>query len=313
MSQHYGTKIISYPRVKNEFTRAILSVFVAFRILPQLFRNDTLIAQFPPKFEEIPSLILCQKLRRKTIFIVHDLDHLRGIKNTGLRFFRDPQGLKMLRNSQVVIQDGPLQEYLETLGVKQRASFEIWPYLLLSRHEKTTNSFSINDKYISTKIIYAGNLDFQKSAFLAEVEKLRFKFFLYGKLSGAIQQTKWITIMNSFRDGSPPAFPDYAFGLVWDGDSILKLSGVYGEYSKMNLPAKLSLYIACEIPVIVSNQSAVAQYVKTNQIGITVDSLFDIPKQFNINDWNTYKRNITRYSDQVRKGFHLVESLKDLI
>lgn len=69
------------------------------------------------------------------------------------------------------------------------------------------------------------------------------------------------------------------WGLVWDGDSITTCDGVLGDYLRYNLPHKLSLYIAAGLPVIVWSQSAVADWVKENHLGLVVDSLEELPER----------------------------------
>ena len=69
------------------------------------------------------------------------------------------------------------------------------------------------------------------------------------------------------------------FGLVWDGDRLDCCDGVYGTYLKYNNPHKASLYLACGIPVMVWDQSALADYVVEHHLGIAVGSLEELPRR----------------------------------
>mgnify|MGYP007079152982 FL=1 len=50
------------------------------------------------------------------------------------------------------------------------------------------------------------------------------------------------------------------FGLVWDGFSVDACTGNFGEYLKYNNPHKTSLYIRCELPVIIWDQAALSDF-----------------------------------------------------
>ena len=69
------------------------------------------------------------------------------------------------------------------------------------------------------------------------------------------------------------------FGLVWDGDRLDCCDGVFGRYLKYNNPHKTSLYLACGIPVMVWDQSALADYVVEHHLGIAVGSLEELPRR----------------------------------
>lgn len=66
------------------------------------------------------------------------------------------------------------------------------------------------------------------------------------------------------------------FGLVWDGFSASACTGNFGEYLQYNNPHKTSLYIRCELPVIIWKKAALADFVQNNGIGICIDSLEDL-------------------------------------
>lgn len=71
------------------------------------------------------------------------------------------------------------------------------------------------------------------------------------------------------------------FGLVWDGTSVSTCTGDFGEYLQYNNPHKTSLYIRCQLPVIIWNKAALADFVRENGIGICVDSLEELEKILN--------------------------------
>lgn len=69
--------------------------------------------------------------------------------------------------------------------------------------------------------------------------------------------------------------------MVWDGTSVSTCTGDFGEYLQYNNPHKTSLYIRCQLPVIIWKQAALADFVRENGIGICVDSLEELEKILN--------------------------------
>ena len=105
------------------------------------------------------------------------------------------------------------------------------------------------------------------------------------------------------------------FGLVWDGDSIDKCAGQYGEYMRYNNPHKTSLYLACGIPVVVWNKAAIADFIEKNRIGITVESLnemSDIIENMSDGQYKELKKNAVIMGDRLREGQMLSRVLEKL-
>lgn len=69
------------------------------------------------------------------------------------------------------------------------------------------------------------------------------------------------------------------WGLVWDGNDLDGCTGTCGAYLGLNTPHKLSLYLACGLPIVIWNGAALASLVKSRGLGVAVDSLRDIPKR----------------------------------
>ena len=98
------------------------------------------------------------------------------------------------------------------------------------------------------------------------------------------------------------------FGLVWDGDSAHTCSGMYGEYLKINNPHKASLYLASGFPIIVWSQSALADFVRNNNCGIFVNSLFEIEetlKSISEGEYQELIKNSKMIGRKIRQGHYL--------
>lgn len=87
-----------------------------------------------------------------------------------------------------------------------------------------------------------------------------------------------------------------SYGLLWDGPSPDTCAGPYGSYMRVNTPHRISLFLACGIPVIVWDQSAMAPLVLEHGLGFAVSSLGEIPaKRMEISAW--------QYSEMAKKAW----------
>jgi len=154
-------------------------------------------------------------------------------------------------------------------------------------------------------IVFAGNLE--KAPFITELQNigtsqsdntLPLHYHIYGKPAIATNYC------GSFDSDSPTGVTG-DWGLVWDGDRCDKCSGLMGNYTRYNAPFKFSLYLSLGLPVIVWDRSAVAQYVKEENIGITVSSLHDIPSAMSSlteEQMTEIRSNVKNIAQNIRKG-----------
>lgn len=70
-----------------------------------------------------------------------------------------------------------------------------------------------------------------------------------------------------------------SYGLLWDGPSPDTCAGPYGSYMRVNTPHRISLFLACGIPVIVWDQSAMAPLVLEHGIGFAVSGVGEISEK----------------------------------
>ena len=170
---------------------------------------------------------------------------------------------------------------------------------------------------LERKVIFAGNI--AKAPFLSRMCFMRNRDFvleLYGPNYDKNSITAEFINYNGILDPIDIIHNlNGSFGLIWDGDSIDKCDGKFGEYLKYNNPFKLSMYIAAGIPIICWSKSATAIFVEKNNIGFCINSLEEISKIFeNINekDYERIKLNVEKIGIKVRKGFFLRQALKRL-
>lgn len=123
-------------------------------------------------------------------------------------------------------------------------------------------------------IAFAGNLE--KSKFLEPLKGQAFSNInveLYG-LKGNCNldvnnHIHYQGVFNADLTGAVKA----GWGLVWDGDRLDTCSGILGNYLKVNASHKLSLYLACGMPVIVWKESALATWLANHHVALAISSL----------------------------------------
>ena len=159
----------------------------------------------------------------------------------------------------------------------------------------------------------------RKNTFLYEVGVYAhsFRFNLYGngfELDKAKGKDRF-TCKGFVRSDDLIATAQGDFGLVWDGFSVDACTGDFGEFLNYNNPHKTSLYIRCELPVIIWEQAALADFVRANGIGICVASLADLDKVLDAltpEQYTAMKRNVKQVSERLRTGYYIRRALGEI-
>ena len=118
-----------------------------------------------------------------------------------------------------------------------------------------------------------------------------------------------------FDPATPALDQRYHFGLVWDGESAQGVAGHYGQYMRYNNPHKLSLYAALGLPVVVWRESAIAQFVLAQGVGVAVNDLRelgDIRRRVSDVDYVRMTRCMDRLCQGVTQGHYLSKALAAL-
>lgn len=278
--------------------------------LADLKNGDKLVIQFPLMSKSLFLSHLLKGLHQRGVDItvlIHDLESLRYINETEIstkrkiRILREEQAV-LGRADKIIAHNPSMCQYLIEKGYSadKVKSLEIFDYLL-------PNDFEISPKELSNRVIIAGNLDPEKVGYLKEIGKISGPLF---ELFGAnYRETKAENIIyhGSFMPEELPKNLSGSFGLVWDGDSIETCSGMYGDYLRFNNPHKTSLYLACGFPVIIWSQSALAPFIRKNNLGLTVDSLEDLKRlsQVTETEYREMVTNVLNISNKLRQGFFL--------
>lgn len=111
-----------------------------------------------------------------------------------------------------------------------------------------------------------------------------------------------LELMHEFRGG---------FGLVWDENPNAEFD-FYRNYTRINTPHKLSMYLRSGLPVVVWSQSAVAAKVKEWGVGLVIDSLEDIDQELDKmteSDYESYVNNAIKRGNMIGQGLNLKQAL----
>ncbi|MDB5245622.1 MAG: beta,6-galactofuranosyltransferase, partial [Segetibacter sp.] len=162
-------------------------------------------------------------------------------------------------------------------------------------------------------VAFAGNLN--KADFITDLSNASFSFNinLYGPLkSMQAFKNKKIVWHGSFSPEVIVEELEGHFGLIWDGDSTDHISGSMGNYLKYNTPHKTSLYLVAGLPVIIPENAAIADFVRTNNVGFCIKNLAAISKVTgeisNDSYWEMKKIELLM-RDKLKNGWYLDQAL----
>lgn len=278
----------------------VVQQFGALLLLSLNKEKKIFVFQYPAVHEKFyPLIIKNMHAADVTIAIIHDLLALQNDLNREM-LEEEVNFLKHFKY--VVVPNQSMLALLRDNGCDATlVNMEIYDYLHDERKPVKANEFN-------GTICFAGNL--QKSVFLERLNEIYdVKFLLYGR-NGEKLATNNVEYRGCLPADDLVCLLEGNYGLVWDGDAIEECSGTVGRYLLYNSPHKLSAYIASGKPIITWDRAAIAEYVKENNIGITVRSLkelenIDLQKNFEV-----YKKNIGELKTKLASGYYLENALR---
>ncbi len=295
------------PDTKNKIKSKIIKIYNLMRLYSKLKANDKLFFQGYGYERSVAILVKLARMKNiESYYIVHDVNFLRYDEMSSDK--KEVEFLKIFDCLYVHTEN--MAEQLQRYGILNAMKImHIFDYY-------SDDPMMTKDEILALKnvIAIAGNLD--RSRFLTKLLNAEITSNIFYRLYGILQdatelKNSQINYMGAFQ-------PDHTgvlkagWGLVWDGDSMDTCSGELGRYLKVNASHKLSLYLACGMPVIVWKESSLAEWLTRKGVCITISSLKEIPKSIsNISDEQYSKMvdNSIELSSQLRKG----ELLKTLL
>ncbi|MEA4998101.1 MAG: hypothetical protein VB087_01795 [Candidatus Limiplasma sp.] len=201
------------------------------------------------------------------VALVHDLDSLRGIDGKGA-LANDQHLLPVF--DLILCHNARMKAHLCAQGIAAEKLIELglFDYVTSVPRTQVTCSASLN---------IAGNLSPEKCGYLYPLlDKPPCMMHLYGKGLVAGVEHAQVVYHGMVPAEELPAQLQGAFGLVWDGDSAETCAGEFGLYLRYNNPHKASLYLAAGIPLIVWEDSALADQVRQGGYGLCIGSLLTL-------------------------------------
>lgn len=293
----------------NKITGFILTLAGVLKVFFTISAGDTVVVQYPFKkyYSFVCNIIHFRK--GKVITVIHDLGAFRRKKLT-----IDKEIRRLNHTDILVVHNDNMQDWLQQQGyTKPMISLGIFDYLSASENEKTP----LFDGQL-TKVIYAGALSYRKNKYLYNLDDKisKWQFELYG---GGFEENKIKNKKHFKYNGFIPSDQlieqvDAHFGLIWEGESTSVCSGNFGEYLKLNNPHKASLYIRCNLPLIIWEEAALATFVSENKIGICIRSLEDLDvilPAISAEMYAEMKKNIKKINERISSGYYINKALSD--
>jgi len=274
--------------------------------LKNTISTDILIVQFP----YTTSIFMTSFAKHKICFI-HDLACLRNfnmkLKNKEIKFINSCE--------YVIAHNNRMKEFLTENGVNHEKIFvnNIFDYLA---DGNIKNKKEFNREKLS--ISFVGNVNKKKTPFLYQLDpkKMNFKLFLCGIGIDSDINDKEI-YRGQFKPEELLDNINEDLGLVWggtfdDSDMFGDDTDSYKRYTKYNNPHKLSCYLAAGIPVVVWEKSAMAEFVKKNNVGYTINNIYDI-NNLDLSEYNVKKENAINIGNKLREGYYTKQVINQVL
>lgn len=314
-AQHDIIKFLSqsgYQVIKTRLPqKRIDKVHYTLGTLPDIFKGktmDTVVFQYP-----IYSLFLTKRIIKtikkytsaKIILVIHDVESLRLFHSDERLVRKELNIFNMSEVNGLIAHNKAMENWLEEKGItKKIVELEIFDY-------DNPQPFRIQNTY-NRSVCFAGNL--AKAGFLEKLD-VQNEFVVFGP-NNKLQMHEGMRYGGQYPPDELPAHLQQNYGLVWDGSSLDKCDGKFGEYLRYNAPHKTSLYLSSGIPVIVWKQAAIADFVIKNNVGIVIDDLShldDLLENISENDFHNMKTNAVKVGKRMRSGYYIRHAVEELM
>ena len=292
-----------------DFLLTLLGVLKAALLLRQ---GDALVLQYPmKKYYEW----MCNVAHRRGAKIITQIHDLGSFRRKRLTVEREIQRLN--HSDVIIVHNEHMQAWLEEQGC--RASLVIlgiFDYLSdefgeagHAQKEPVSSKRELPQEGDAYSLFFLGNVGPAQNRFLYALgEHLhRSTLYLYG---GGFEPSLAQPSLKSLGFGIDTELMRMNkgdFGLSWYGDSLTEGKGRIGEYMNYNNPHKVSLYLRCHAPVILSKHAGLADFIERNGIGLCVEDLSSIEERLSKITPATYRTmydNVVRVAGQLAQGHY---------
>ncbi len=283
------------------------------RALKDLGEGDTLFIHTPPseKFTGLTSVI--RKVRKRGCqigVIVFDLEefitpYYRKAAALKYRISRRQEAQLFRLADVMIVHNSEMKDYVSSMGIDPEIIVPVGVMDYLSDEPIDPDKTRKNTGK-DLPVVFCGGLTPGKAGFLNNIPD---ELFL--DVYGTGHQGRFprnIDYRGAFDSMELMEIIRGSFGLVWDGCTADTCDGASGEYLKYNNPHKMALYLASGLPVIVWDESAMAEFVTKEKCGLTVADLGMIPdilRSLSNEDYELMRINACRIGSGMRKGVHI--------
>lgn len=304
-----GLKPIRFP-YHNSFSwwAKLVRVVYLLRLVLQLPVGAVVVFQHP-LYAGMNKMLVKLLGFRKSITVVCFIADINGLKYDDAAVLR--QEVKQFRSYRYfIVHNEAMLQWLHTEAPQAEA-------VLISFFDFLTPPAQVKRAKGMT-VCFAGNLE--KSSFLEKLyeitDKTALQFNLYGpQVTPAMQAIANVTYKGVALPYELPRMLEGSFGLIWDGEGVEGPAGSMGHYMAFITHHKTSLYILANTPIIVYEGAGSAALVKKYQIGITVNSLFEIEEKIKGLTEEEYQQmceNMRALARQISTGGCLTGALNSL-
>lgn len=289
------------PTVKNTVLDFFVTITSAAKAPFSIHKGDVLLLPYNVRKYYIYLCKAAHLRGAKVVTLIHDLSSFYRKKISAQDEIR-----RLNHSDYVIAHNSIMKKWLEDNGFKKPIGvLGIFDYL---SPKQPMDKPTLQQPY---KILYAGTLSPGKNNYLYQLEDCikNFQFVLYGGgFDSEIIKNKDHFIYKGFLPSDELVEKaEGDFGLVWDGNSIDSCDGPRGAYMQYNNPHKFSLYVRCELPVIIWEKAALAKFTQENKIGICISSLDQLDEalsRITPEQYKEMKQNIKVISKRLGEGYY---------
>lgn len=300
LKQKYNAKIIKIHKTK------FYKIKILFVLLLSFMSKEIIVIQHPLLYNYF---LLKLIPRYRKIIIIHDISGLRNqdemLIKKEINIFKD--------SKYIIVHNSKMKEYLIKKGINEKNMICLEAFDYLTKDNDKCENKELNENNKSIEIIYPGNLKKEKSPFIYQLDenKMNFILNLYGIGINKSINSK-IIYKGSFE---PDEISDIEgdLGLIWDGNyDESDEDKKFKNYTKYNNPHKLSCILAMGKPVIVWEKSAIADFVKQENIGYLIHNVYDI-NSLDFFDYTEKKKNAILIGEKIRKGQFTIRAFEKIL
>lgn len=255
-------------QIRHNKTAKIFLAFKLFMKILILNKNDLLFIQTSEKL--LKPILTIKKIRHfQVVYLIHDLFSLAYNQSGSIKIHKKEinKDIQQMSQCDYVIAHNPIMiKRLRQFGCKSKLiSLGIFDYAINTNLKK--RAWKEHDCW---QIVFAGSLS--KSPFLYTIDKTKHKYemIVYGKPQSSFQSNKY---KGAIAPEELPGVIEGHFGLIWEGHYAIS---TVDNYTLINNPHKLSMYIVAGLPVIAWKESAAGHFIKQHKIGFTIASLDEL-------------------------------------